>query len=109
MRPITIKVPVYRHTVIVVGTEAQFFKECEKAQIDVHAPEGSYAGLCITTFSTSIVGCFDKSVSTLVHELSHAALNICKARNIDPVQAEGEPFAYLLEYLFDEATKTSRS
>ena len=44
------------------------------------------------------------SVSTLAHELSHAVLDLFDDIGINPVEACGEPFAYMLSHLLDAAT-----
>ncbi|MDZ4341707.1 MAG: hypothetical protein U1E51_04630, partial [Candidatus Binatia bacterium] len=41
----------------------------------------------------------------LVHEFSHAVLQLFDHTGIDPCEAGGEPFAYLLEHLLAEAWK----
>lgn len=44
-------------------------------------------------------------LTTLCHELSHAALKILKIVGIDPIEAE-EAYAYLFEYLVGEVTSS---
>lgn len=46
-------------------------------------------------------------LTTLCHELSHATLRILKIVGIDPIDAE-EAYAYLFEYLLEQATSVSR-
>lgn len=46
-------------------------------------------------------------LTTLCHELSHATLRILKIVGIDPIEAE-EAYAYLFEYLLEQATSVSR-
>lgn len=40
-----------------------------------------------------------KNIHSLVHELSHVALHVFERAGIDPRDANGEPFCYLLSQL----------
>lgn len=62
-------------------------------------------GLCLWAENTKghqiyIVGVFNQNVGTLVHELTHACLNIAKHAGFDAGDGNGEPFCYLLDNLF---------
>ncbi|WYW04336.1 hypothetical protein Kurepalu1_00034 [Pseudomonas phage vB_PpuP-Kurepalu-1] len=48
------------------------------------------------------LGVFDGELGTLVHEASHAALDVANRVGYDPT-GEQEPFAYLLEHIFIKA------
>ena len=52
-----------------------------------------------------IVGVFDGSRQTLVHELVHAVLFILSWKGMDPQDSSGEAMAYLLDYLYGEGCK----
>jgi hypothetical protein len=44
-----------------------------------------------------------KAPHTLAHELSHAVLHVFERCGIDPREAQGEPFCYMLSQLLLEA------
>jgi hypothetical protein len=46
---------------------------------------------------------FYSSPHTLAHELSHCLLHVFERCGIDPIQAGGEPFCYMLSQLMMEA------
>lgn len=43
--------------------------------------------------------------STLVHEACHVSLDICKILNIKEIEYNQEPFAYLVDYIFEKFYK----
>ena len=45
-----------------------------------------------------------KTHDTLLHEISHALLFLFEAVGIDPREANGEPFCYLLQHVVREIT-----
>lgn len=47
-----------------------------------------------------IIGVFDGSITTLVHETGHATLDEAQYRGFDPCSGNGEAFCYLQGYLF---------
>ena len=47
------------------------------------------------------IGWFDGTMSTLFHEITHAALDIFDGAGIDPICGNGEPFAYLMSSIYD--------
>jgi len=49
-----------------------------------------------------LIGVYEGGLSTLAHELGHAALDILQVAGIDAHSGNGEPFCYLLGHLFDE-------
>ena len=46
---------------------------------------------------------FAGDTGTLVHELAHVVLKLFDAIGVDPRDAGGEPFCYMLDHLLDEA------
>jgi hypothetical protein len=51
-----------------------------------------------------LVGVFSGGLmQTLVHELGHVTFFVCSTAGIDPSASNGEPYCYLLDYLFGEA------
>lgn len=57
-------------------------------------------GLCYDAPKAILLRVRDKSKLTLLHECTHAALNILGHVGIDPLEAGGEPMAYLLEHMY---------
>lgn len=49
---------------------------------------------------------FAKYPHTLAHELAHAVLHVFERCGIDPREANGEPFCYLLSQLLLDAKKS---
>lgn len=54
--------------------------------------------------SLYVIGWYDKTVSTLLHELLHCVLYILSSRNIDITKDE-ETACYILQYIFGKLTK----
>lgn len=52
--------------------------------------------------SIYLVGVYDNDLGTLVHELAHTTLSIIETANFNAHDGNGEPFAYLMNYLFDK-------
>jgi hypothetical protein len=52
-----------------------------------------------------LIGVFDNSPQTLVHECIHASLIVFERVNIDPTAESGEPFCYFTDYLFGMLVK----
>ena len=49
-----------------------------------------------------MIGVFDGNAATLVHECGHLTLDECVYRGFSPETAQGEPFCYLIDYLFGQ-------
>lgn len=47
-----------------------------------------------------MIGVFDNSPQTLVHECIHAGMIVFDRVNIDPTAESGEPFCYFVDCLF---------
>lgn len=65
-------------------------------------PEGSYNGgfdSHRTRTSAYVIGVFDGSIFTLIHEAVHAASRLLQDCGIDPQSNEAEPLAYLVDHL----------
>lgn len=108
MKPMKIKVDIYSYEVIIVGTREAFNAAVKRRGFEP-ADTGDAAGVCYSFSHVSFIGIFDREIDTLVHELTHATLFILKSRSIDPLSSNGEPAAYLMEYLFNRATRALRS
>jgi hypothetical protein len=46
---------------------------------------------------------YAKQTPQLAHELSHVILHVFERCGIDPIEAKGEPFCYMLSQLMSEA------
>lgn len=46
---------------------------------------------------------YASEISYLVHEVSHVVLHVFERCGIDPIEAKGEPFCYMLSQLILEA------
>lgn len=55
--------------------------------------------------SEVVIGIFNNSISTIVHEVTHATLFILEQRFINPHDSNGEVMAYIQAHLFDEINK----
>ena len=52
-----------------------------------------------------VIGIFNNSISTIVHEVTHATLFILESRFMNPHDSMGEAMAYIQSHLFDEINK----
>ena len=52
-----------------------------------------------------VIGIFNNSISTIVHEATHATLFILESRFMNPFDSNGEAMAYIQAHLFDEINK----
>lgn len=52
-----------------------------------------------------VIGIFNNSISTIVHEVTHATLFILEQRFMNPHDSMGEAMAYIQAHLFDEINK----
>lgn len=60
---------------------------------------GTAGGFDAGKHTDGVIGVFDGSILSLVHESVHAASYILKACGIDPQSNEAEPLAYLVDHL----------
>lgn len=72
----------------------------KRAQWPVKGELDGCLGMCGIHGGILYVGVFDGSYATLVHELFHAVMNVFEYVGIDPIAANSEPGAYLMDYLF---------
>lgn len=52
-----------------------------------------------------VIGIFNNSLSTIVHELTHLTLFLLDTRHTNPHDSNGEAMAYIQAHLFDEINK----
>lgn len=69
-----------------------------------HGSEGRFAGGCGSDGKWAYVIWYT-SPHTLAHELSHVVLEVFLRCGIDPREAGGEPFCYMLAQLMREAVE----
>ena len=106
-----VDVPMYKQRILFTDIR-EVFNECRENM-------GSDDELNINTFggiSTSwqnkytgkivrLIGIFEPLHKVLVHECSHAAMDICNDLGIKISYEQQEPFCYMLEYIYGEAAK----
>lgn len=101
-------IPIYGGEVWVFKTKSEFLEAQEELGDDAEIIENSLGDSWVVPSLDSpnewiyLVGVYDKELGTLVHELSHTALNIVANSNFLAHDGNGEPFSYLLNYLFDK-------
>ena len=102
-----IKIPLYGGH-IWFFTDVSAYNEASN-QLDEDSGESHERGVGMTRVYVDeedrriyMVGVFDKGLQTLVHELGHVTIIVCEYAGIDPRSGNGEPFCYLLDYLFAE-------
>lgn len=100
-------IPIYSNKIILT-TDPNEFEQLQSKHgcIELEYPIDHYRGLTQHYYNNEpslvlLVGVFDRSIRTLVHELGHAALQICEDKGFNPHDGNGEPFLYLLDYLVD--------
>lgn len=95
----------YPASVWFTADEAAFMRK--RTELTGREPEQMSIGWCAATDDrgSMVVGVFDGGVSTAVHELSHAAINVFHYVGLDVNLHTTEAFAYLLGSLFEQAAK----
>lgn len=99
-----IRVPLYNQIIWFVTDETVFAKVRDYLNMDMN---GRSAGVTIDAVNPNgqqifLVGIFDGSHSTLVHEIIHCVDILSRYLGWDMSQARGEPAAYLAGFLYDE-------
>jgi hypothetical protein len=100
-------IPIYSNKIIFVDNPEEY----ENIQSEKGVPESElsldhYRGITNNYHNDELqleilVGVFDGTNRTLVHELGHAAIIICEDKGFTPQDGNGEPFLYLLDYMVD--------
>jgi hypothetical protein len=67
---------------------------------------GEYAGACsaVMAGSVMVIGVFDGSRATLVHECVHGSIAILQRARINPFNDDGEVHAYLTDWLWSQGS-----
>lgn len=99
-------IPVYGGRIVLCRTHAEW-EQCAQYLIKstIEFPTGMGAHQCFEGENNYIhlVGVFNRSRSTLVHELSHACFHILGRVGIaTPCGEKNEAFCYLLDTLYEE-------
>lgn len=93
----------YPGFVIVTRTRAEHAREFKK-MFGYACDEKIRSGLTTHTAGNYDFLVYAKDTPSLVHELSHVVLDLFQYIRSEPVEGNGEPFAYLMGYLFKAAT-----
>lgn len=98
------EVPLYGGSVYCFKTR-EHFEEATK-YLDVDLQHEGKAGTCAYLESDKdsslyLIGVFDGELGTLVHELAHIAIMIVQRAGFNSEKGNGEPYCYLLGYLFE--------
>jgi hypothetical protein len=102
-------IPIYGGRIEFYNDPIQFGEACHRFNMDEEIEEGILGQyvLCQLEDTTPVylLGVFDHSLKTLVHELGHMCLDIIKHRGFSAHDGNGEPFCYLMDWLFDHFHK----
>lgn len=96
-------IPIYDMNINICFTIGEFKYLCKKYQ-DYECPDLSKANgftLMNPENQEVVIGVFNGSLSTIVHEVTHLSLFLLKERGMDPNDSCGENLAYIQTYLFD--------
>ncbi len=94
-------IPVYGGTLYFFTDFAKFNAHHKKAQKEeVENALGWTASYDEGGKHNLLIGVFDGSPQTLVHECIHAGMYVFERCNIDPTAESGEPYAYFVDYLY---------
>lgn len=99
-----IDIPIYGGKLQLILSPESF--EETVSEVDPDCSLHDHRGLVQVEFDenhspTYFVGVFDGKLNTLVHEVSHAALMIVERSGFSPLDGNGEPYCYLVDYLFN--------
>ncbi len=105
-------VPVYDSNVILVRTQGELEKACDK--LGVELPGKRADGICIQSdygdgTTKFILGWMTKDPAVLAHECVHLAQFILLRAGIDPRDSNGETMAYLVGWLVDKCLKVAKT
>jgi hypothetical protein len=97
-------VPLFGSTVIRFTDRAAMARQIKRMGLEA-ADDSTYLGQCTPIDGEDgrrvyLVGWYDRSAGTLVHECVHLALMVLERAGIDPRNDSGETLAYLTDYLF---------
>ena len=99
--------PIFGMNINICFTQEDFKYLCEKYQ-DYEYTITSWANgytLMNSENGEVVIGIFNNSLSTVVHEITHLVLFLLELRHINPNESNGETMAYIQAWLFDEIVK----
>lgn len=98
----------YPSRILLCSTRKEFLR-VYRAMSGIHYPGVDAKGTMVELHHDrkgEIVALIHASgAATLAHEFSHAILNTFERIGIDPREANGEPFCYMLSHLMEQAAK----
>jgi hypothetical protein len=101
--------PIYGGHVYFYDDPILFGEACRQYDLDEEVEEGTLGQFVVghleDTTPVYLLGVFDHSSVTLVHELGHMCLNIIEHRGFSAHDGNGEPFCYLMDWLFTQFHK----
>ncbi len=102
---IIMELPIYGGTIKFFTETTEYEEECITLDIPDHDLEEGILGIFNKTAKDDgtpvyLIGVFDNKTTTLVHELGHMCLDVCEHRGFSAHDGNGEPFCYMLDYLF---------
>ena len=103
---IDFSIPIYGGTVRLITSTEEYIEEADSdCDCECKGLAEMVPGETADGGNIYLVGIFDSSATTLVHELSHTALNVISRAGFSAHDGNGEPFSYLLDYFFQSATQ----
>jgi hypothetical protein len=98
-----LNIPLYGGKIVIIQDPLEFVEMTDEED-DLSDHRGIvHFGVDENSYSVVYyVGVFDNELSTLVHELSHTCLMIVARSQFSAHDGNGEPFSYLLDYLFSQ-------
>lgn len=106
-----VDIPLYGGTIFFYADVNEYKAACIAIGSDFNGP-------CVGQFIAAendsgsviyLIGVFNNSLTTLVHEVCHVAISIIRRAGFRPENGNGEPFCYLTDYLFQELSKYVKS
>lgn len=100
-----IEIPLYGGELRITTSRRKLNKACEKLDEDPIADD--YHGVTVITSNEEgrlyLVGVFDKTPTTLAHEIAHVCFAVLGYVGVDARDSMGEAFCYLHTHLMREA------
>ena len=90
----------YKRSVVLVTSRADFMRVQKACGDEVEDPGECNGAACVIAGSDVLIGVFNSSMCTLVHELCHACLMLFGIIGANPSECGGEPYAYLYEDMY---------
>ncbi len=106
MRKVLVKLDTHPYGVDIWFTNSELLHAKQVSKIRKEPPIKECAGLVSSNDSRSqmVIGIFVPSSAVLVHEISHAVINVFDCIGMDINTWTTEAFAYLIESLYQQCT-----